>query len=45
MSDPLMRRLADLPTLRHDARALLLMALAAAFSGQVGHAVTVGAAK
>ncbi len=38
-------RLADLPALRHDARALLLMALAAGFTGQVGHAVTVGAAR
>ncbi len=39
------RRLADLPALRHDARALLLMAVAAAFTGQVGDAVTVGAAR
>ena len=39
------RRLADLPALRHDARALLLMALAAGFTGQVGDAVTVGAAR
>ena len=39
------RRLADLRSLRHDARALLLMALAAAFTGQVGDAVTVGAAR
>jgi DNA-binding NarL/FixJ family response regulator len=39
------RRLADLPALRHDARALLLMALAAAFTGQVGDAVAVGAAR
>jgi DNA-binding NarL/FixJ family response regulator len=38
-------RLADLPALRHDARALLLMALAAGFIGRVGHAVTVGAAR
>jgi len=38
-------RLADLPALRHDARALLLMALAAGFTGQVGHAVTVGATR
>ena len=38
-------RLADLPALRHDSRALLLMALAAGFTGQVGHAVTVGAAR
>lgn len=39
------RRLADLPELRHDGRALLLMALAAAFSGQVGHAVAAGASR
>ncbi len=39
------RGLADLPELRHDARALVLMALAAGFTGQVGHAVTVGAAR
>jgi DNA-binding NarL/FixJ family response regulator len=39
------RRLADLPHLRHDARALLLMALAVTFTGQVGDAVTVGAAR
>jgi tetratricopeptide (TPR) repeat protein len=39
------RRLANLRSLRHDARALLLMALAAAFTGQVGDAVTVGAAR
>jgi len=39
------RRLADLPALRHDARALMLMALAAGFTGQVGQAVTVGAAR
>lgn len=39
------RRLADLPALRHDARALLLMALAAAFTGQVADAVAVGAAR
>jgi DNA-binding CsgD family transcriptional regulator/tetratricopeptide (TPR) repeat protein len=37
--------LADRPALRHDARALLLMALAAGFTGQVAHAVTVGAAR
>ncbi len=37
------RRLADLPGLRHDARALMLMALAAGFTGQVGDAVAVGA--
>ena len=36
------RRLADEPVLRHDARALLLMALAASFTEQVGDAVTVG---
>lgn len=36
------RRLADLPTLRHDARALLLMALSSAFTGQVESAVTAG---
>jgi DNA-binding CsgD family transcriptional regulator len=39
------RRLADLPALRHDARALLLMALAAAFTGQVADAVAAGAAR
>ncbi|UUZ60360.1 hypothetical protein [Nocardioides sp. B-3] len=39
------RRLADLPELRHDAQALLLMAPASAFTGQVGHVVTVGAAR
>jgi DNA-binding CsgD family transcriptional regulator len=39
------RRLADLPSLRHDARALLLMALSAAFTGQVGDAVTAGSAR
>jgi DNA-binding NarL/FixJ family response regulator len=39
------RRLADLPALRHDPRALLLMALAAGFTGQVGHAVAVGATR
>ncbi|MET0916602.1 MAG: AAA family ATPase [Jiangellaceae bacterium] len=39
------RRLADLPALRHDPRALLLMALAAAFTGQVGDAVAVGAVR
>jgi len=39
------RRLGDLPSLRHDARALLLMAVAAAFTGQVSDAVTVGAAR
>ena len=39
------RRLGDLPSLRHDARALLLMALAAAFTGQIDDAVTVGAAR
>ncbi len=38
-------RLADLPALRHDARALLLMALAAGFTGQVGHAVAAGATR
>ena len=37
------RRLSDLPALRHDARALMLMALAAAFTGQVADAVAVGA--
>ncbi len=36
------RRLADLPALRHDALALLLMAISSAFTGQVGHAVTAG---
>lgn len=36
------RRLADLPALRHDARALLLMALSSAFTGQVGDVVAVG---
>ena len=36
------RRLADLPALRHDALALLLMALSSAFTGQVEHAVTAG---
>ena len=36
------RRLADLPPLRHDARALLLMALAAGLTGQVGDAVAAG---
>ncbi len=39
------RRLGDLPALRHDGRSLLLMALAAGFTGQVGPAVTVGAAR
>ncbi len=39
------RRLADLPALRHDARVLMLMALAAGFTGQVGHAVTAGAVR
>lgn len=39
------RRLADLPPLRHDPRALLLMALSAAFTGQVGDVVTVGSAR
>jgi DNA-binding NarL/FixJ family response regulator len=39
------RRLVDLPALRHDARALMLMALAAGFTGQVGDAVTAGAAR
>ena len=36
------RRLADLPALRHDALVLLLMALSSAFTGQVEHAVTAG---
>ncbi|WP_107771860.1 helix-turn-helix transcriptional regulator [Nocardioides sediminis] len=36
------RRLAGLPSLRHDARALLLMALSAAFTGQVGEVLAVG---
>jgi DNA-binding CsgD family transcriptional regulator/tetratricopeptide (TPR) repeat protein len=36
------RRLADLPALRHDARALMLMALSSGFTGQVVDAVTVG---
>ncbi len=36
------RRLADLPALRHDALALLLMALSSAFTGQVEHAVAAG---
>jgi ATP/maltotriose-dependent transcriptional regulator MalT len=39
------RRLSDLPALRHDPRALMLMALSAGFTGQVGHAVRVGAAR
>ncbi len=39
------KRLADLRSLRHDARALLLMALAAAFTGEVGDAVAVGASR
>jgi DNA-binding CsgD family transcriptional regulator/tetratricopeptide (TPR) repeat protein len=39
------RRLVDLPALRHDARALMLMALAAGFTGQVGDAVAVGATR
>ncbi|MDZ5663369.1 AAA family ATPase [Nocardioides sp. S-58] len=37
------RHLADRPALRHDARALMLMALAAGFTGQVARAVAVGA--
>lgn len=40
-----LRRLADLPELRHDARVLLSMALAAGITGQVRDAVTVGAAR
>ena len=36
------RRLADSPSLRHDARALLLTAIAAGLTGQVADAVTVG---
>jgi DNA-binding CsgD family transcriptional regulator len=39
------RRLADLPGLRHNARALLLMALAVVFTGQIGDAVAVGSAR
>ena len=39
------RRLADLPALRHDPRALLLMALAVSFTGEVGDAVEVGAVR
>ncbi|WP_167305767.1 AAA family ATPase [Nocardioides euryhalodurans] len=39
------RRLADEPRLRHDAGALLLMALAVAFTGEMGDAVTVGTAR
>ena len=39
------RRLADLPALRHDARSLLLMALAVSFTGEVGDAVEVGAVR
>lgn len=39
------RRLADEPALRHDPRALLLMALAAGFTGQVTDAVAVGAGR
>jgi DNA-binding CsgD family transcriptional regulator len=39
------RRLADLPSLRHEARVLLLMALAAGFTGRVGDAVAVGTAR
>jgi DNA-binding CsgD family transcriptional regulator len=39
------RRLADSPAVRHDARSLLLMALAAAFTGHVGDAVAVGGAR
>ena len=39
------RRLCDVPELRHDARALLLMALAAGFTGQVRDAVAVGAVR
>ena len=37
------RRLADSPPLRHDARALLLTAIAAGVTGEVADAVTVGA--
>ncbi|HET7378784.1 MAG TPA: LuxR C-terminal-related transcriptional regulator, partial [Gaiellales bacterium] len=37
------RRLADSPLLRHDARALVLMAIAAGVTGQVADAVAVGA--
>jgi DNA-binding CsgD family transcriptional regulator len=37
------RQLADSPALRYDARALLLMALAASYTGQVADAVSVGA--
>ena len=40
-----LRRLADLPELRHDARVLLSMALAAGITGQVRDAVTVGAVR
>jgi DNA-binding NarL/FixJ family response regulator len=39
------RRLSDLPALRHDARALLLSALAAGFTGDVRDAVATGAAR
>jgi len=36
------RRLADLPELRHDPRALVLLALSAGFTGQIADAVAVG---
>ena len=39
------RRMADLRSLRHDDRALLLTAIAAAFTGQVGDAMTVADAR
>jgi DNA-binding CsgD family transcriptional regulator/tetratricopeptide (TPR) repeat protein len=39
------RRLAELPILRHDARALILMALATTLTGELGDAVRVGDAR